>query len=74
MDKLARLKTIYGSPTVTAGNAPGMNSGASAMMLMSRAKAEARGLAILGTIEAVQAAAVSPKYMACIPPKPSAEC
>ena len=67
MDKLAGLKTIYGSPTVTAGNAPGMNSGASAMVLMKRGRAEKQGLEVLGTIEGVQCAAGSPKYMACIP-------
>src|SRR3989304_3179055 len=30
LEKLAALPTIYGSPTVTAGNAPGLNTGASA--------------------------------------------
>ncbi len=67
MEKLAKLKPVYGSPTVTAGNAPGMNSGASAVVLMSREKAEAKGLAILGTVEYTQAAAGTPKYMACVP-------
>jgi len=66
-DKLATLKTVYGSPTVTAGNAPGMNSGASAVVLMSRKKAEVMGLTPLATIEACQAAAGTPKYMACVP-------
>ncbi len=67
IEKLSKLKTVYGSPTVTAGNAPGMNAGASAMMIMSRRKAEEKGLKILGTIECVQAAAGEPKYMACVP-------
>lgn len=66
-EKLARLNTVYGSPTVTAGNAPGMNSGASAIMIMSRKKAEEKGLKPLATIEAMQCAAGSPKYMACVP-------
>ena len=43
IEKLAALPTIYGSPTVTAGNAPGLSSGASAMVLMSPAEAERRG-------------------------------
>jgi acetyl-CoA C-acetyltransferase len=34
LDDLARLKTVYGSPTVTAGNAPGLNDGASALVLV----------------------------------------
>jgi acetyl-CoA C-acetyltransferase len=67
LEKLARLNTVYGSPTVTAGNAPGMNSGASAIMIMSRKKAEEKGLKPLATIEAMQCAAGSPKYMACVP-------
>lgn len=66
-EKMARLKPVYGSPTVTAGNAPGLNSGASAMVIMRRRKAEELGLEILGTIRACQCAAGSPKYMACVP-------
>lgn len=67
LEKLARLNTVYGSPTVTAGNAPGMNSGASAIMIMSRKKAQEKGLKPLATIEAIHCAAGSPKYMACVP-------
>jgi len=65
--KISSLKTVYGSPTVTAGNAPGMNSGASAMVIMSRRKAESLGLTPLAVIRACEAAAGEPKYMACIP-------
>jgi acetyl-CoA C-acetyltransferase len=67
LEKLSTLRTVYGSPTVTAGNAPGMNSGASAIMITSRKTAEARGLPVIATIEAVQCAAGPPKYMACVP-------
>lgn len=67
LEKLATLKPVYGSPTVTAGNAPGMNSGASALMLMSRKTATERNLPVLAVVEAVQPAAGSPKYMACVP-------
>ena len=66
-ERMASLKPVYGSPTVTAGNAPGMNSGASAIVIMSRKKAESMGLKPLATIEACQAAAGAPKYMACVP-------
>lgn len=66
-EKLSSLKTVYESPTVSAGNAPGLNSGASAVVLMSRKKAEAMGLTPMATIEACQAAAGTPKYMACVP-------
>ncbi len=67
MEALAKLRTVYGSPTITAGNAPGMNSGASAVMIMTRKKAEEKGLKILATIEGMECAAGSPKYMACVP-------
>ncbi len=67
LEKLAKLKTVYGSPTVTAGNAPGMNSGASAVMIMTRKKAKEKGLKVLAVIEGMECAAGSPKYMACVP-------
>ena len=51
IEKLATLPTIYGSPTVTAGNAPGLNTGASAMVLMSPDEAERRGREPLGTLD-----------------------
>lgn len=34
LEKLASLRTAYGSATVTAGNAPGLNDGASVVILM----------------------------------------
>jgi acetyl-CoA C-acetyltransferase len=65
--KMAGLKPVYGSPTVTPGNAPGLNSGASAIVIMRRRKAHELGLEVLATIEACQATAGPPKYMACVP-------
>jgi acetyl-CoA C-acetyltransferase len=49
-DKLAGLKTVYGSPTVTPGNAPGLNDGAAFLLVVERAAAGALGLPILGRI------------------------
>ena len=46
-DKLATLPTAYGSPTVTAGNAPGLNDGAATLLLMSGEEAARRGVAVL---------------------------
>lgn len=66
-EKMAKLKTVYGSPTVTAGNAPGLNSGASAIVIMKRSRAEDFGLKPLATIKACECAAGPPKYMACVP-------
>ncbi|MCO5386584.1 MAG: hypothetical protein NHB14_13325 [Desulfosporosinus sp.] len=39
MDKLAKLKPIFGNPTCTAGNAPGMNDGAAAQIITTRENA-----------------------------------
>lgn len=50
LEKLASLPTAYGSPTVTAGNAPGLNDGASAVILMSGEEAARRRLEPLAEI------------------------
>ena len=69
LEKLGKLRTIYGSPTVTAGNAPGMNAGGSAIVIMSRKKADKLGLQPLATIETMAWDAAEPKYMATLPAK-----
>jgi acetyl-CoA C-acetyltransferase len=51
-DKLAALATVHGSPTVTAGNAPGLNDGAAFVLLASRAFACSHGLPVLARIAA----------------------
>lgn len=38
IEKLRALPTVYGSKTITAGNAPGLSDGASALVLMSKEK------------------------------------
>ncbi len=65
MEKMAALKGVYGSPTVTAGNAPG-EFRASAIVLMSRRR-DALGLKVLARIVACESGAGTPKYMACVP-------
>lgn len=67
IESLAKLKTVYGSPTVTAGNAPPMNSGASALLVMTRKKAEEKGLNPLATIISSVPAATEPRGIATIP-------
>ncbi len=67
MEALAKLKTVYGSPTVTAGNAPPISAGASAILFMTREKAEERGLKPLATIVATVASATAPRGIATIP-------
>ena len=50
LDGLAKLPGIYGCKGITAGNAPGLNDGATAILFMTRKKAEALGLEILAEV------------------------
>lgn len=50
LEKLASLKVVYGSPTITSGNASALSDGAAATLLMSRSEAEARGIKPLARI------------------------
>lgn len=67
LEKLAKLPTVYGSPTVTAGNAPGLNTGAAALVLATRGEAERRGIKPLATIKTWAMAAGHPDKLASIP-------
>lgn len=67
LEKLAKLRTIYDSPTVTPGNAPGLSTGASAIVLTTREEAERRGLKPLATIKTWAMAAGHPDKIASIP-------
>ncbi|MCX5995800.1 MAG: thiolase family protein [Chloroflexi bacterium] len=58
LEGLTKLKTIYGSPSVTAGNSPGLDAGASAIIIMKRSKAEEMGIKPLATILSVSSVAV----------------
>lgn len=50
-DVLAKLHPAFGKDgTITAGNAPGVNDGAAALVLMSDARAEKEGKKVLATI------------------------
>ncbi|MGA7577444.1 MAG: thiolase family protein [Desulfobaccales bacterium] len=50
MEALARLPGIYGCKGVTAGNAPGLNDGATAILFMTRKKAKSLGLEPLAEV------------------------
>jgi acetyl-CoA C-acetyltransferase len=67
IEALSKLKTIYGSPTVTAGNAPGLDAGATAVIIMRRSKAEKLGIKPLATIVSVASGASEPRRMAELP-------
>lgn len=67
LEGLMRLPTVYGSPTVTAGNAPGLSTGAAMVTLMSKAEAVKRGLKPLATIIGHAQASGHPDGIASIP-------
>jgi acetyl-CoA C-acetyltransferase len=61
LDTLARLKPAFRpNGTITAGNAPGLNDAAAAMVLADEAWAEKRGLAAMARLVAYGIAAVEP--------------
>ena len=63
LEALRKLKTIYGTRAITAGNAPGLNDGATAILFMTRAKAEELGVEPLAEIVAMSSIALSPHRM-----------
>jgi acetyl-CoA C-acetyltransferase len=64
LEGLSKLPRIYGSPTVTAGNSPGLDAGASALLLMRHSKAKELGLKPLATLLSVQSVAMAPHLLA----------
>ena len=60
---LGKLKTIYGTRAITAGNAPGLNDGATAILFMTRAKVDELGLEPLAEIIAMSSIAINPHRM-----------
>jgi acetyl-CoA C-acetyltransferase len=65
--QLAALPLANGSVTVTAGNAPGLNTGSSAVVIMSQAEARRRGLKPLCVILGSAMAAGHPDNICSIP-------
>jgi acetyl-CoA C-acetyltransferase len=67
LEKLAKLKTIYDSPTVTPGNAPGLDTGASSLLIMSGEKAKELGFKPLAKILATASVCTDPTMLAVNP-------
>ena len=67
LEKLKALPTIYGSPSVTAGNAPPLSAGASAILFMTRSEAEKRNLKPMATIVDCVGYATAPREIARVP-------
>lgn len=68
LEGLAKLPPLFiKDGTITAGNAPGTNDGASAVVVMSREKAEELGAPILATIKGYAQASRESRYIATVP-------
>ena len=67
MESLAKLQTVYGSPTCTAGNAPPYGAGVSGVIVTTRKKAEELGLPVYAQILRVQSIAAPPNDIATAP-------
>jgi acetyl-CoA C-acetyltransferase len=73
LDKLASLKPVFDPEgTTTAGNAPGVNDGAGALVVTSEQFAQKRGLEILATIVSSAYIADEYAYLARTPAKAGA--
>ena len=69
LEKLHDLKPVFGGPdgSVTAGNAPGINDGAAALLLMTRRRARSLGLEPLATWLGYGESAADHPYLAMVP-------
>jgi acetyl-CoA C-acetyltransferase len=63
MDSLAKLRPLFDGGVVTAGNASGVNDGAAALVIASRAWGERKGKQPLARILAAASAGVEPRIM-----------
>ncbi len=71
MEALSRLPTVFADdapedvtdPVVTAGNAPGLNDGAAALVVTSEEYARAHGLAVQGRVSSYSSGAVAPREL-----------
>jgi len=63
LERLSKLPGIYGCKGITAGNAPGLNDGATAILFMMRARAKALGIEPLAEITAMCSIAIDPHRM-----------
>jgi acetyl-CoA C-acetyltransferase len=70
LEALAKLKPAFQADgKVTAGNAPGLNDGAAAVVVASRHKADELGLKPLARVVGYAQSAVAPKYLFDAPSK-----
>ena len=63
LEKLSQLRTVYNTRAITAGNAPGFNDGATAILLTRRSKAKELGMKPLATVVAQVSIAINAHRM-----------
>ncbi len=63
IEGLQKLRALFPNGTITAGNASGVNDGASALLLMSEKRAKELGLDVLGYYTMSATAGVEPRVM-----------
>jgi acetyl-CoA C-acetyltransferase len=70
VEALARLKPVFKKDgTVTAGNAPGVNDGASALVVMTEEKAKALGVTPIARVTGYTQSGIEPKWVMMAPVK-----
>lgn len=67
LEKLSLLRPLKAGGTITAGNAPGVNDGAAALVVLSRRRAEELGVRPLATLVAQGEANAEPRYLHTVP-------
>lgn len=67
LERLAGLRTIFGGPIVTAGNAPGQDTGGCYLVLARRGWVADRGLRALATVTGMGSAARAPREIPVVP-------
>lgn len=67
LEAMAKLRPLDQGGTITAGNAPGVNDGAAALVLASDGYAQRNGIEALGTIEGHAYVAWDPPYLVLTP-------
>ena len=67
LEAMAKLRPIDPDGTITAGNAPGVNDGAAALVLASEDYARRNGVEVLATIQGHAYVAWDPPYLALTP-------
>ena len=66
-EALSKLRPVYGTESITAGNAPGLNSGSTAIIMMTEEKAKEMNLKPLAYVRAISAVASESENIPTVP-------